>query len=249
MTVIYICLFILGTAIASFLNATLYRIEKKYKYPEIIKKGSHCEKCKHKLKWWELIPILGYILIKGKCSKCKQKVNIYYPLSELFLGTTFLLFYLNNVPWYMWILVLFLFVLSSFDVKERAVYKNLIHTFLILCLLFFVLFSFNPFNIFLPVIFFFLFLVLNIIKKSFGLGDILILLGLGILLTWQQYLVMFWFGILIALLYSLVLLVKDKVSIKKTKVPMIPFFTVSFTIAVLYGQKVYLYLLKLMRIW
>ena len=249
MLIIYICIFFLGTSLASFLNATLYRIEKKYKYPNIIKLGSHCEKCKHILKWWELIPILGYILIKGKCSKCKQKINIYYPLSELYLGITLLLLFLYNIPWYLWLIVLFLFILSYFDNKDKAIYQDLIHIFLVLCLLFFLLFSFNLLNLFFPVIFTFMFLILNLIKKSFGLGDILVLLGLGILLTWQQYLVMFWLGIVIALLYSLVLIVKDKVSIKKTKVPMIPFFTISFTIAILYGQEVYLYLLKLMRIW
>ena len=249
MLIIYICIFFLGTSLASFLNASLYRIENKYKYPNIIKLGSHCEKCKHTLKWWELIPILGYILIKGKCSKCKQKVNIHYPLSELYLGTTLLLFFLNNIPWYLWVIALLLFILSYFDSKDKAVYKNLIHIFLVLCLLFFLLFSFNIVNIFLPIIFTFMFLILNIIKKSFGLGDILVLLGVGILLTWQEYLVMFWLGILIALLYSLVLIVKDKVSIKKTKVPMIPFFTISFTITILYGQQLSLYLLKLMGIW
>jgi prepilin signal peptidase PulO-like enzyme (type II secretory pathway) len=195
MTVIHICIFLLGSSLASFLNATLYRIENKYNYIDIIKISSHCEKCKHILKWWELIPIIGYILIKGKCSKCKNSINIYYPLSELFLATTFLLFFLSNISWYIWIIILFLFILSYFDSKEKAVYKSLVHIFLLISLLFFLLFAFDISNLFLPVIFTLLLLVLNMIKKSFGLGDILILLGLGVLLNFQQYMVMFWLGI------------------------------------------------------
>lgn len=249
MIVIYITLFVSGTAIASFFNATLYRIEKRYKYPEIIKQNSHCENCKKLLKWWELIPILGYILIKGKCSKCKTKVNMYYPLSELYLGVTFLSFYIFSIPWYLWIVISFLFILSYFDVKEKAIYRSLVHIFLVFTFFFFIFFSFDIANLLMPIIFTLMFLVLNMIKKSFGMGDILILLGLGIIINWQQYLVMFWLGIVIALLYSTILIIKDKIQIKGAKIPMIPFFTISFTVSVLYGEEIYFFLLKLTRIW
>lgn len=249
MIIIYLCTFFLGASLASFLNATLYRVDNGYKYPTIIKLSSHCEQCKNKLKWWELIPIIGYILIKGRCSRCKKSVNIYYPLSELLLGTSFTLFLLFNIPWYLWLLVILLFILSYFDIKEQAVYKNLVHIFLGFCLLFYLLYSFEIHNLALPLIFTLFFLVLNMIKKSFGLGDILVLLGLGILLSWQQYLVMFWSGITLALLYSMILVVKEKVSIKGTKVPMIPFFSISFVLTTIYGEEIYTSLLKLMRIW
>lgn len=247
MTVIYTLTFLFGASLASFLNATLYRLENGYRYPTIVHKFSHCEKCKHKLKWWELIPILGYLLIKGKCSKCKEEVNIYYPLSELYLGLTFVLFLFLSIPWYMWIVILFLFSLSYFDIKDKKVYQDHVHVFLAVCTLFFVL-NFEITNIYLPLLFTILIFVLNQIKKSFATGDLLVLLGLGILINWQQYLVMFWLGILVALLYSLVLLVKERVDIKKAKVPMIPFFTISFTITILYGEQIYAYLLKLMGI-
>lgn len=249
MIVIYICIFILGASLASFLNATLYRIENGYKYPQIVKLGSHCEECKKILTWWELIPILGYILIKGKCSKCKTSVNIYYPLSELLLGTTFLLFFLFTIPWYTWTIVIFLFIISYFDIKDQAVYQDLIHIFLGVCLLVFLLFVLEISNFILPLFFTLSLLLINTVKKSFGLGDILILMGLGILLSWQEYLVMFWLGIVIALLYSLLLIVKEKISIKGSKIAMIPFFSISFILTTIYGQEIYSYLLKLLRIW
>ena len=242
-------MFFFGAAVASFLNATLYRLEKGYKYPEIIKQGSHCENCKKILKWWELIPIIGYLLIRGKCPKCGEKVNVYYPLSELFLGVIFVLFFVYAMPWYLWLVVMFLFILSYFDIKEQAVYKDLIHVFLATTLLFYFLFAFDISNIILPAIFAVLIIILNLIKKSFGTGDLLVLFGLGVLISWQQYLVMFWLGIIIALLYSLVLLVSKKISLKGAKVPMIPFFSISFVITVLYGEQIYYYLLNFVEIW
>jgi len=249
MILINIWIFLLGAVMSSFLNATLYRLEKGYKYPEIIKLGSHCESCNKSLKWWELIPIIGYIIIRGKCSNCGKKVNLYYPLSELFLGTIFLLFFIFSIPWYLWVVVLFLFILSYFDVKEKAVYKDLIHVFLATTLLFYFLFAFDIANLVLPFIFSAMILILNQVKKSFGIGDLFVLFGLGILISWQQYLVMFWLGIMIALLYSLILLLTMKINIKKTKIPMIPFFSASFVITILYGQEIFSLLLNYMKIW
>ncbi len=249
MTFLNIWIFFLGAVMASFLNATLYRLEEGYKYPEIIKLGSHCENCKKILKWWELIPIIGYFLIRGKCPKCGKKVNLYYPLSELVLGITFTSFFIYAIPWYLWIVAIFLFVLSYFDIKEQAVYKNLVHAFLATTLLFYFLFAFNIANLVLPIIFAVMIIILNLVKKSFGFGDLLVLLGLGILISWQQYLVMFWLGIMIALLYSLILLASRKVRLKGAKVAMIPFFSISFVITVLYGEQIYYYLLNFMKIW
>ena len=249
MILVNIWIFFLGAAMASFLNATLYRLEKGYKYPKIIKLGSHCESCKKILKWWELIPIVGYILIRGKCSKCGQKVNLYYPLSEFLLGVIFVLFFTFSVSWYLWIIVLFLFILSYFDIREQAVYKDLVHVFLAVTILFYFLSAFDITHLILPIIFSVIIIAINFVKKSFGFGDLLVLLGLGILMSWQQYLVMFCLGIIIALLYSLILLISKKISIKGGKVPMIPFFAISIVITLLYGQQLYYILLNFMKIW
>ena len=85
---------------------------------------------------------------------------------------------------------------------------------------------------------------MNMFKKSFGMGDILVLLGMGILVNYKQYLVIFWLGIIIALLYSIYLIVFKKSEIKNTKVPMIPFFTISYVVSILYGDVIFNYLLK-----
>ncbi len=249
MLIIYLCVFFLGASLASFLNASIYRIEKKYKYPTIITSKSHCEYCKKELSWLELIPVIGFFLLKGKCKKCKEKINIYYPLSELVLGLIFLLFFLNSITWYFWIIVLFLFVFTTYDIKYKAIPKDIVHIFLLLSSLLFYLYILNPTNLYLPIAITLFLILVNIIKKSFGVGDILVLLGLGILIPYQQYIVTFWGGIIIALLYTLYLLFKGVKNIRKIKVPMMPFFSLSFVISLIYGNQLFDILLKFLGIW
>jgi prepilin signal peptidase PulO-like enzyme (type II secretory pathway) len=80
-----IILFLIGNCIGSFINALQYRIQ-------IGKKNtgrSFCPKCKHQLAWYDLIPILSWILLLGKCRYCKKPISIQYPLIELSVGLIF----------------------------------------------------------------------------------------------------------------------------------------------------------------
>lgn len=247
MIITYICIYIIGAALASFINATLYRIEKEFKWKELLTQSSHCETCKHPLSWIDLFPILGFLINRGKCKYCEAKVNPYYPISEFMLGTIFLLFFLYSVPFYIYFIILFLFVLSSYDIKDYGIPKDLTHIFLGICLLIFV-FTFDISKIYFPILIGVFLLLLNIFKKSFGLGDILLILGLGILLSKEQFIVFFWLSIIIALLYSIGLMIVKKVNIKKTKVPMVPFLSIAFVISVIYGEVIWSYVLKFLEI-
>ncbi len=87
MNTLYIVLFVvIGLIFGSFYNVVGLRLCKK---ESIITPGSHCMNCDHKLKPYELIPVFSYIFLKGKCSKCKKKISIMYPLIELFTGVLF----------------------------------------------------------------------------------------------------------------------------------------------------------------
>ena len=81
-----IVFFLLGTILGSFYNVVGYRLCKN---ESIIKPGSHCPKCNHKLSFLELIPVLSYIFLKGRCKACKEKISLFYPLIELFTGLLF----------------------------------------------------------------------------------------------------------------------------------------------------------------
>lgn len=83
---LYVIIFITGTVFGSFYTLAVYRIPKNI---DIVKKHSYCPNCNHKLGFFELIPVLSYIFLGGKCKHCKQKIRIRYLLLELLGGISF----------------------------------------------------------------------------------------------------------------------------------------------------------------
>lgn len=100
---------ILGLLIGSFLNVVIYRLpvmmeaQWKAEYAELSDKDvpiaetfnlmvprSNCQKCGHQIRWFENIPILSYIFLRGKCSACGTHISLRYPLVELATGALFL---------------------------------------------------------------------------------------------------------------------------------------------------------------
>lgn len=85
-----IIFFIFGSIMGSFYHVIATRLSKGL---SIITPASHCEKCNHQLKWYELIPIISYILQGGKCRECKSELSISYLLIELCTGILFAVCY------------------------------------------------------------------------------------------------------------------------------------------------------------
>ena len=83
-------IFIIGLVFGSFYNVVGLRLPNN---ESLIRPGSHCPKCNHKLKWYENIPLLSFIFLKGKCKECKCKISIMYPLMEFLTGILFLISY------------------------------------------------------------------------------------------------------------------------------------------------------------
>jgi len=83
----YILSFIFGTVIGSFLNVCIYRLPKE---ESIVYPGSHCTLCNEPISFYNNIPILSYLFLRGKCSKCNSKISFRYPLVEILTGLLFL---------------------------------------------------------------------------------------------------------------------------------------------------------------
>ncbi len=79
-TVYLISFVILGLVFGSFYNVVGLRLCKG---ESLVFPSSHCVNCNHKLKVYELIPVISYIFLRGRCSKCKKKISIMYPFVEL----------------------------------------------------------------------------------------------------------------------------------------------------------------------
>lgn len=88
-TIIYFLIFIIGTLFGSFFTLAVYRIPIRQ---SIVHGRSYCPKCNHKLGFWDLIPVLSYICLRGKCRYCKEKIRGRYIFLEVLSGLAFLLF-------------------------------------------------------------------------------------------------------------------------------------------------------------
>ena len=92
MNIIYIIyMFVIGTIMGSFFNVIGHRLSKN---ESAIKPRSHCEFCGHILAWYELIPIVSFLIQGGKCRKCRAKLSWWYPLIEIITGLFFVGCYL-----------------------------------------------------------------------------------------------------------------------------------------------------------
>ena len=85
---LYIIIFIIGTLFGSFFTLAVYRIPNKI---DITHTHSFCPNCKHKLGFFELIPVWSYIFLGGKCKECKQKIRPRYFILEICSGIVFVL--------------------------------------------------------------------------------------------------------------------------------------------------------------
>ena len=91
MEIVYtILMLIIGCIFGSFFNVVGYRVPKGL---SIVSPGSFCPKCNHNLKWYELIPVFSYLIQKGKCRSCHEKISLIYPIIELTTGVLFAVSY------------------------------------------------------------------------------------------------------------------------------------------------------------
>ena len=87
--IIYIFMFAIGVVLGSFYTLAVYRIPLKQ---DITHTRSYCPKCNHRLNFFDLIPVLSYIFLGGKCRYCKEKIRPRYLILEVLSGIVFLLF-------------------------------------------------------------------------------------------------------------------------------------------------------------
>ena len=222
----YILFFVLGTILGSFYNVVGYRIPKK---ESIIYPPSHCPKCNHKLKFYELIPIMSYIIQKGKCKNCKEKIGLFYPIFELITGLLFAisLKIFGLTPNLLLILtfISMLIIITISDIKYMIIPDSILLFFSILILI--EIYIFKGFNEVLSSITngIISFIIMYLIKKfgdflfkkeSMGGGDIKLMFVIGLFKSYKNALLTIFIGSLIGLPISLI-------SIKKNTNHILPF--------------------------
>ncbi|MDH4316836.1 MAG: prepilin peptidase [Desulfobulbaceae bacterium] len=73
--------FLIGSIIGSFLNVVIFRLPEEG--ASIVFPSSHCPRCKSAIGWYDNVPIISYLLLRGKCRKCNATISLQYPLVEL----------------------------------------------------------------------------------------------------------------------------------------------------------------------
>ncbi len=135
-TFYYLQIFIVGICIGSFLNVVVYRFQENL---SIIKPRSFCPKCKNKLTIRENIPLISYLIQRGKCLNCNTSIPFKYPLIELITGTLYVVF-ANSSPsfysyssnslitlFYSWLFLSLLICISLIDVDSLWIPQGLLN--------------------------------------------------------------------------------------------------------------------------
>ena len=247
-------LFFIGTFFGSFFNVVVDRLKTG---ETIIKGRSHCEFCKKDLEWEDLIPLISFLILKGKCRYCHKKISLYYPLSEVVTGILFsavfiFIFYpgYQNTfldPPYIKIIsfLYYLFIISSFIIVFLEDFKyGIIPDKVILpaILISFIFLALNPqffiLNLVSAVGAFLFFLILFIFTggKGMGFGDVKLAFLLGLVLGFPKILLSLYLAFLTGAFIGLILILwRKKASIRDT-IPFGPFLVTGSLISLFLGD-------------
>ena len=114
--------FIFGTIVGSFLNVCICRMPKD---ESIVSPPSHCPYCDYRIRWYDNIPLVSYLLLRGKCRGCGSRISLQYPLVELLNGLLTLALFLRFGPT-LTFFALFLFcsslvVITFIDIEHQII--------------------------------------------------------------------------------------------------------------------------------
>ena len=246
-----IIIFVSGLIIGSFLNVCIYRIPI---HKTIVKGRSYCPNCNHLIPWYQNIPIISFLILRGKCSSCKTPISFRYPIVELLSGILFLaVFLFFGFTWESLFTVLFfsiLIVVSFIDIDLRIIPNELIISLLILGAIHAVYRSVQ-FGIawyywvlgFIAASAVLLILGL-IVADSIGGGDIKLMAAAGLFVGPLYILMSLFIGAIYAGLLAIFLVIFKKGSLK-TAIPFGPFLSMGIITSVLFGEMILIWYLSI----
>lgn len=226
-----------GILIGSFLNVLILRIPKG---EDFVKKSSHCMHCDYNLKWYDLVPVLSYITLGGKCRQCKTHISLQYPLIELLNGAAYgVIFVLNGFNWHT---VLYcgmfsvLLVITMIDLRHMLIPNGLVVAVLLLG----VVETFLTKNYVTNIIGFFavssiLLLLAILTRGGMGGGDIKLMAAAGLFLGWQKVILALMIGAIVGSLIGVTLIALKRIA-RKQMIPFGPFLCSGIVIAMLFGD-------------
>lgn len=235
-----ILIFVFGLCVGSFLNVVIYRLHKGQ---SLVKPHSYCPHCRHRLFWSDLMPILSFVFLRGRCRYCHKKISWQYPLVEGVTGLLFLLFFLFDGPT---VILIFHFMIGAilllifvYDLKYLLIPDQFILVGSVCAILSSILLQSPAFpQALLGSVMgggFFAFIVLISRGRWMGGGDVKLGFLMGLLLGWSSLLLALFLAFVGGALIGLLLILTRKKTFKSA-VPFGTFLTVATLVALFFGD-------------
>ncbi len=246
---IYIVAFVFGTVVGSFLNVCIYRLPRGL---SIVRPGSKCPHCGEPIRAYDNIPVLSYILLRGRCRKCKGRISLRYPLVEALNGALYaLLMWRFGLTPEAIIFMLFCsaaVVITFIDLDFQIIPDVITLPGTVLALVTGSLVLPDVFDRTIPLgpvnsiigaaLGFGLFYFIAVVSKGgMGGGDIKMMAMVGAVVGWKGVLLTTFVASLVGSVVGIGLMV-FKGAARKAKVPFGPFLALGFVISILFGQEI-----------
>jgi prepilin signal peptidase PulO-like enzyme (type II secretory pathway) len=241
--------FVLGTAMGSFINVVVDRVI----HGESLTGRSHCDSCKKTLSWYDLIPLVSYIVLRGKCRNCHKAFSIQYLLVEIITGILYVITWLivpNVSVLLSWGIVSCAWVIVLSDLRYKLISDHM-QLALFISLLIQKLFEkasifslmgdvFAGIMVCLPIGL--IFVVSN--ERAMGLGDVILAGIMGFSLGIGKGLLALYIAFLVGAIVGVYLLLQKKKGMKSA-VPFGPFLLIGMLIAGVWGERLILIIKKM----
>lgn len=227
--------FLLGAVLGSFANVCIWRLPRG---ESIIWPPSHCPRCQKKLSPWQMVPILSWLLLKGKCGHCGGRISLRYPLVET---TTAVIFAAIGYTWgpsvlslQYCILSLALIISVATDFSHREIPDQVsLGAAAVLALIALPLAQWG--NLLGGIMLFgILFLIAVLSKGGMGGGDIKLVLAIGLSLGWQLGLLALALAVFAGGVLAIFMLLMGQ---RKKALPFAPFLAIGAWLAMFFGHR------------
>ena len=250
MLLFYIYLFLVGACIASFINVVIDRLPKGI---SISKGRSRCDACKTQLKWYDLIPVLSWLFLKGRCRYCGVKIGMRTPLIEIIGGCLALIsfhaYQLSLMSVLMFALFMILLAITFIDIDTMTIPDELVIAVAALAILSIFI---DDLSLIDKVIGFFcvslpMLGICYIKDGAFGGGDIKLTAVLGFLLGYKVMLIGIFIAIVLAGIWAIFLLATNNIKLQE-HMAFGPFICIGVFISSLYGMTLLMMYLSLFNL-
>ncbi len=246
----YVLIYFFGAIIGSFLNVVIYRLPNN---KSIVSPPSSCGSCGHRLGPIDLVPVLSFIFLKGRCRHCGAKISARYPPVELPTGGLFALLFWRygiSIDFIKYATLSCVLVSAAFiDIDHRIIPDKLNLFGLIAGIIF--LFISNSITIKSSLLGFlvgggFLFIVALISRGAMGGGDIKLFAVIGLFLGLEKTLLALFLTFLLGGIVGIVLIATG-IKSRKDYIPFGPFISTGAFIAILWYNNLIMYYLNILN--